>query len=271
MKTSNRRFLLRSSLCVLFSFFACSWAQAILPVISTGETVVFSDDFTSNSTGWTNVVNSATTGSAFIDNSLWSPSVAGNGLAVTSTATLSPTLNIANGSISLYLRFRTDGITSTDAGKLTFSLSESTGNRFVSFAIRPNAATVVEYRNSAGTRISVNLASATFADTSTFRDFKITLSVTDNDYNNPATAEVFVYNTTTSAYTSLGVVSSLIDLDSGVFNLLTLLARNNTNGAAYIDSIAITQTSTVPEPSTYALLFGSIFLGICLAIRPRRR
>jgi hypothetical protein len=215
-------------------------------------------------------VSSSTTSAASINNSVWSASIAGDTNSVTSNATLSQALNIANGSISLYLRLRTDGITSGDAGKLTFSLSESTGNRFVSFAIRPNVATVVEYRNSAGTRLSTNLASATFADTSTFRDFKITLSVTDNDYTNPATAEVFVYNTTTSAYTSLGVVSSLIDLDTGVFNLLTLLARNNTGGAAYIDSIAVTQTSAVPEPSTYGLIFGSIFLGICLATRPRR-
>lgn len=269
MKTPNRRLLLSCVLSTLVSFFACSSVRATLPIISAGETVVFSDDFTSNSTGWTNVAGSATTGSASIGSSLWSPSIAGDAAGVTSSATLPQTLNIADGSISLYLRAKTDGITSADNGRFSLRLSESTGNRYWGVVIRPNAATVVEYRNAAGGTATSNLSSATFADTSTFRDFKITLTLNGNSINNLATAEVFVYNTSTSGYTSLGVASSAIDLDTGIFNLLTLFSRNNAS-AAYIDAIAITQTSTIPEPGTYGLIFGSIFLGICLASRPRR-
>jgi len=268
MKTPNLRFLL-PSLCVLFS--ACVSAHATLPVISSGETLVFSDDFTGNGAGWTNVAVSATSGSAAIGSSLWSPSITGDATAVTSSATLSQTLNIANGPISLYLRARTDSITSADNGRFSLRLSESTGNRYWDVLIRPGAASVVEYRNSAGGAATTNLSSAIFANTSTFYDFKITLSLVDNSIANLATAEVFVYNTSTSSYTSLGVASSAISLNTGVFNLLTLYSRNNAGGAAYIDSVAITQTSMIPEPSTYALLFGGVLLGVALIRRSRKR
>jgi hypothetical protein len=271
MITPNLRVLLTASLSVVFSFLACSSAHATLPVISSGETLVFSDDFTSNSASWTNVASSSTTAKASIDNSLWSASVAGDGASVTSNATLSQTLNIANGSISLYIRAKTAGITSTDAGGFSFRLSESTGNRYFDAKIRPGGATVVEYRNSTGAASTTNVSSATFANTSTFYDFKITLSLVNNSIANLATAEVFVYKTATSSYTSLGIVSSAIDLDTGVFNLLTLYSRNNTGGAVSIDSVAITQTSAIPEPSTYALLFGGIFLVIGCIYRARGR
>lgn len=277
MKTPHRSRLLPAFLCLLFSVLTCSSALATLPVIGAGETIVFSDDFTNNSTGWSNVAVSPTTGKIAIDNSLWSPSIAGDKQDIISSATLPQAVNINDGSISLYLRARTDGLTSTDNGRFSFSLTESTGNRFFGVNIRPNAATQVEYRNASGAKVFTNLSSAIFANTSTFYDFKITLNLVDDSVGNLASAEVFVYNTTSSTYTSLGIASSVIDLDTGVFNLLTLYARNSetgaglANGGAYIDSVAITQMSTIPEPGTSALIFGSIFLSLCLTARPRRR
>lgn len=277
MKTPHRSRLLPAFLCLLFSVLTCSSALATLPVISAGETAVFSDDFTNNSTGWSNVAVSPTTGKIAIDNSLWSPSIAGDKQDLISSATLPQAVNINDGSISLYLRARTDGLTSTDNGRFSFSLTESTGNRFFGVNIRPNAATQVEYRNASGAKVFTNLSSAIFANTSTFYDFKITLNLVDDSVGNLASAEVFVYNTTSSTYTSLGIASSVIDLDTGVFNLLTLYARNSetgaglANGGAYIDSVAITQMSTIPEPGTSALIFGSIFLSLGLTARPRRR
>lgn len=245
--------------------------HATLPAISVGETVFFSDEFTDNSNAWTNVtvVNGtgvAATGASKIDSGTWSPSILGDSGAITSVHTFSQTLNVMNSPISLYMRVRVDNPSGTaDGTKFQIDLSESTGNRFFRLVVRDGSSGFIEHRNTSGGGASTATTSYNYTDNTTFVDFKITLTP-GTDVNQPANAEAFRYNTVTASYDSIGI-SSAVDLDTGLFNKLTIYNRNGTNGGVYFDSVVVT-TATIPEPAAAATLAGMLVL---LGTAARRR
>lgn len=250
-----------------------SSAHAVLPIISDGESLIFSDDFADNSNGWTNVAvvngtGTATSTQAAITGGAWTPSLQ-DGQAVSSNYTFASAIDAFNGPISLYMRVRVESPSGTpDGTKFQITLNESTGNRFFRLVVRDNSSGFIEYRNASGLGISSSISSFNFTDNTTFFDFKITLTP-GADVDAMASAEAFRYNTGTSTYDSIGSVSDVIDLQTGLFNLVQLNNRNGTNGAVRFDSVAVSTMSNIPEPSAFAGLLG--LAGLASAVGRRRR
>jgi len=253
-----------------FASFATSSQAAI--IVSSGESTVFQETFADNSNSWTNVsvvngTGTAATTTAAIGSGEWSPSVIADGGLVRSVYTLASALDVYDGDISLYMRVRKDNLSGDpDASRFDIKLSESTGNRFISLRVRPGASGLIEYRNSGGGGANTSTSSTTFPDTTNYIDFKVMLTP-GATLGDGATAEAFRYNTGTSSYDSLGTVSGLVDLQTGLFNQLEISNRNATNGAIHFDEVLVTQ---IPEPSTMAL-FGVFALSAILLNRNKKQ
>ena len=83
------------------------------------------------------------------------------------------------------------------------------------------------------------MSSYTFANTTSYVDFKLTMV---SNGNGTMTLAGYYYNATTAAWVLLGTVATA-DIDSGIFNSLSIYSRNATGGAnrVYFDSVAVTQ------------------------------
>lgn len=257
--------------CALVALLAFPSAlHAVLPVISSGEISIFSDDFTDNANNWTavSVVNgsgTATSATASIDNGVWSPAFAGDKTAVNSVYHFDNDINVLNGPISLYMRVRVDETSKSDGSRFSITMDESTGSRFVRLQVRPAASGSIEYRDNTGGGASTETTSIAFSNASTFYDFKVTLTP-GSDLAEPASAEAFYYDTDLVSYVSIGSASNLVYLNTGIFDRITINSRND--GAAYFDSVAI--TTAIPEPSNAAVLAGGLVLLSVLTRRHRR-
>lgn len=247
--------------------------HATLPVLSSGENLIFSDDFTNNANAWSNVsvvngTGTATTGTPAINGGAWAPSILGDLGAVQSDYTFATALNVFDGPISLYMRVRVDNPNGTaDGTKFQITFNESTGNRFFNLVVRDGAAGFIEYRDAGGQGASTATSTYNYTDNTTFVDFKVTLTP-GADVSQLATAEAFRFNTATSTYDSIGLVSNAVDLDTGLFNRLNINNRNGTDGGVFFDSVAVTQ---IPEPSTFAAIIGVFVLLGTLVRRKRTR
>lgn len=249
--------------CACISIFSLHNCYAVLPVVSSGETVLFSEDFTSTSTGWT---DTSGTSQIFTDNSIWGPATASNGTTVVSSLTLGTAINAANGPISIYFSMSVVNIAGADSNWVRVQLFENGSNRYFGLRIKSAGTatanqSVILTRNSGGTAIETATSETqsifSAAGNNTFVTFKITLTP-GNTLSDAATVETFYYNTTTSTYVSLGSVTGA-SLSTGLFDTITIGNRNaSPSGAGYIDSVVITQLAQVPEPATYAIVLAMI-------------
>ncbi|MGE9271220.1 MAG: PEP-CTERM sorting domain-containing protein [Verrucomicrobiales bacterium] len=261
--------------------FAAQLDAAITP--SVGEVVVFQEFFDNNDNGWTNVavvngVGTDTSGSAAITSGNWQPSVLGDADDVASSSVLSETLDITQGAISLYMSVKVDTFANGEGNRFHLKLGETGGsNRFVSLLIRPGYGGKIEYRDASGSGADTDFASADdemiAAGVGNYTTLKLTLTADPAGVGSPATAEGFYFDESENDYVSFGIVSNAVDLDSGLFDTLSLYSRNadpsgeTGTGGVYFDEIVVTQ---IPEPSSFALIFGTTAL-LGFGIRRRTR
>ncbi|AWI09332.1 hypothetical protein [Ereboglobus luteus] len=241
----NRRVLPRiHALAVLAAgVFTLSAVHAALPVVSDGETVVFSEDFADNSNKWTSVAGEPVVKHALIADSFWGPSIISDGKDVASNAYLPKIVDLADGPISVYFRVRTENPRGTDGSRFEITLRESTGNHLVTLSLRPALPVGIAYRDPAGkgTRTNVGSTSRLFKKPGALVSFK--LVVTPGKDRFPATAEVFYYDETKAVYTSLGKAADVVNLTTGKFNRLSIFSRNGEKGATWFDSVAVAQAA----------------------------
>jgi hypothetical protein len=152
-------------------------------------------------------------------------------------------IKLANGAISVYVRARTNNPNSAEGARFSFTLGEPEGsNLFFGWLIRPKATGKLQYRDSSGRAVTTDTERVVFRDLDSFIDFKLKLTPGETP-DSPATAEAFYYDTDVSAYVSVGEAAGLVQLSARAFQQLSIYSRNGTdNGAAYFDSIVITQT-----------------------------
>lgn len=214
--------------------------------LNASDAVQFRDDFFHNGSVWNNLGASSGNGSIGTDpvtgRSAWLPAVDSDGGAVTSTATLPTPLNVVEGPISVYMRVRVDATSAMDANRFSITLGEQTPNsRFASLVIRPGTASQISYSDSSGVTQTASITGYTFANTTTPVDFRLTLT---NNGNGSMALSAAYYDTTTSAWVSLGSVASA-DINSGLFNVLSIYSRNSTasTNRAYFDSVNVSQNT----------------------------
>ncbi len=221
--------------------------RANMPTISSGEKVLFSDDFPDNRNFWSpvaviNKTGSPATGNGTIINSEWGPSIA-DLKSVSSSVTIKPVPNLKNGPISVYMMVRVDDGEGIDNNRFGLSLHEPDDLRgFIQLMTRPANKGFLEYRdeNGAGASTSIDSASEIFRSTSSPRAFKFTVTPSA-DGKGPASAEAFYEDTKTKKYVSLGSAKNAVWLKSGELPKLTLWVRNGDNGAVWFDAVIVTQ------------------------------
>ncbi|MBC2604316.1 hypothetical protein [Puniceicoccus vermicola] len=269
----NKKNMLRSLTASLLCLSAVSPATAALPLISEGDAILFSDDFNDNSSGWTNisVVNGtgvATSGTGEIDASAWSPAAPGDNSEVASTLVLPESVNVLDGDISVYFRVSAFDVSVIEVNKFSVRFSESTGDRLFGTTQRPMAAQVssLDYRNSSGGFVTSNLSSEAPMVSEEYMDMKLSLSLNGESVDDGATIQMYYFDTTSSDYVSLVMVSSGVDLNTGIFNKLYINSRNGADGAVSFDSIVVAQA--IPEVSSFALIAAMVALSI-LGVRRR--
>ncbi|MGE9289789.1 MAG: hypothetical protein ACQKBT_02285 [Puniceicoccales bacterium] len=262
----------------LFStlYFPCGSQGALADLtdtISSSESILFSDDFNDNSNNWSDIGTS--TGEATIGQdpggtgqTVYYPSNAGDGSETLSSINLgvsSP--DLSNGTINAYMRVRVDANAAND--RFYIGLSESGSAYFNNLLIIPSSTSQVIYRKDDGSQTvdNGNTPSINYPDTSTYLNFKISLTATDSD---TTTITAFQYDGST--YVSiLDAPITNGGYDTGIFDTLTIQSRNaeigDTNSRSFFDALAVTQTP-IPEPSAYALI---ISLGAITPILLRRR
>jgi hypothetical protein len=234
-----------------FALLAGSVTDAVFPFLSptsTQEQVMLAEPFANNVNGWTGVgtasgqasVGTPPSGSG---TSVWYPSVAADGVQVTSSLTLNRSLALTNGDITLYMRVREEGASGNpnllDANRFSITLDEvAPGNRLGSLTIRPGAFSVIGFRDAAGTGISSNTTAFSYPNTNTFVDFRLTFS---RNNSTSMTLSAAYYDTVGGDYVSLGSVSNA-NISSGVFDTLTIFCRNGLNGGrTYFESVMVAQ------------------------------
>lgn len=226
--------------------FLMSAIHAALPVVTQGETVVFSDDFADNNNKWTSVAGVNGSGEpivkhASIADSFWGPSIVSDGKDVASNAYLPKIVDLADGPISVYFRVRTENPKGTDGSRFEITLRESTGNHLVTLSFRPALPVGIAYRDPAGkgTRTNVGSTSRLFKKPDALVSFKLVVSPGKDRF--PATAEVFYYDEAKAAYASLGKAADVVNLTTGKFNRLSIFSRNGDKGATWFDSMVVAQ------------------------------
>ncbi len=228
-------------------------AHAALPALPPGdntENIVFQDDFSNgNLKGWSNIATGS--GKAFIGSDpggsgadVWYPGNNSDGVAVSSALTLPLDMDLADGTLAIYMRVRVDGGNSIPDGNcFSVTLTEKApGTRLGALKIRPGSNSVITYRNSSGTGVSSNGLTYSFpSGSSTFQDFRLEFSMTDASTppGNYLNLKSSYYNSATGTYVSLGNVNGA-HISSGIFNQFSIYSRNS-GGRAYFDSVVVTQ------------------------------
>jgi hypothetical protein len=251
-------------------------------ILSDGERTVFQETFTDNSNGWSNVAvvngtGTTTSGLADITGGNWQPSVAGDADDLYSSVVLSESLDITQGAISLYMSVKVDTFSSGDANRFSLSLNEAGSGtvKFVDLLLRPGYGGKIEYRDAVGSGTGTDFITADDEMIATgvgnYTTFKLTLTADPAGVGSPATAEGFYFDESEGEYVSFGIVESGVYLDSGLFDTLSIFARNadpsgeSGTGGVSFDEIVVTQ---IPELSSSALLLGT---GALLCFAGRRR
>lgn len=233
---------------LLATALASAAVHAALPPVTPGERVLFSEDFADNRQKWSAVSTVNKTGApaqaqAAIGNSEWTAALPADTVAVTSTAAIKPAVLLKNGPVSVYLSAKVADHEGTDGNRFSVALNETEGRRgFVRLVIRPAANGFIEFRDDAGGGQTASLEStrAYFKPDSEPRLFKLVLTPAP-DAQGPATAEAFRYDAKTKSYVSLGVAERSVWLKTGELHSVSLHTRNGENGAAWIDSVVVTQ------------------------------
>jgi hypothetical protein len=224
--------------------FTVTVARAELPAIPADEKIIFSEDFTDNKNGWTNVVtpDNAAASKAVIVNSAWGPSIPKTKL-VGSRHTFDRQPSLSEGPITIYLSARVDDIAGQDSGRFGIQMTEAAGNKMIGLGIRPGNAWFFSYRDKGGAGQTVFMPGTAklFKDTQNYHQFKITVTAPAGGIS-PATAEVFYYDAAASQYVSLHSAGGAVALDTGEFGRIDINCINAEAGGAYFDSIVITQT-----------------------------
>jgi hypothetical protein len=219
-------------------------------VISRGDIVVFSDDFTDNRNGWTQVAvvngkGKAVARHAAIIDSAWSASTPG-GASITSgvesSHMLDTPLSVTDGPVSIYMSVRVDSARGGDANRFGIVMREPSGGSFIGLVIRPGINGFIQYRNQEGKPTTAKLKGSSLPNPAAYYHFKLTLGAAWSVDGTISRAEAFYYDEATGAYESLGSVDDLIPLKAGVLETLVIQSRNGDDGLAAFDSVAITQT-----------------------------
>ena len=225
--------------------------EAALPVVSPGERIVFSDDFTANANAWTNIAvingtGTGATGKASLTQSDWGPSIADR-KSVSSAYVFKTPLNVSAGAgtVSVYMRVRVDQPDGIETNRFSVTLNESIGapSCFVRLEIRPADTGSLSFRNAAGTAefVKTSVTRGFFKTFEDYRVFKLTLRVTDG-LKGAITTEGFYFDAKTAKYVSLGAVPpGKILLRNGIFDRLVMDNRNGEGGPAWFDSVVVTQ------------------------------
>ncbi len=237
-------------------------AKGALPALPRGENtenVIFQEDFSnSNLQLWTNIAAGGGKATIGIDPGgngagTWYPSVNSDGTAVTSTLNLPRDIKLGDGVVAVYARVRLDSTTGTYNNSFMIQLMEKSPNsRYALLQILPGSTSFIARANSLGSQVWTNLNTNVGPALGSFVDLRMEL--TDNG-NGSMKIRVFRYNTATADYVAVGSIITDADLDSGIFNRLSISSYNGSGngggvGRAYFDSVMITQLggprATVP-------------------------
>ncbi|WP_438479950.1 beta strand repeat-containing protein [Oleiharenicola lentus] len=127
----------------------------------------------------------------------------------------------------------------------------------------------------AGTRYDLLSVSGTLTIAATAED-KFTITLASLLANNTA-GNVINFNSALNSSYTLASASSIIGFDAAKFNLNSTGFTNNLNGGSWnISQVGNTLSlnfaaAAIPEPSTYAMIFGALVLGLTLYRKRSRR
>jgi hypothetical protein len=179
--------------------------------IAKSEKVLFVETFDDNSAGWSNVAGEPTTGAAMIGKdpvtgevSVWMPSL-DDKQSVTSNVTLKQAVDLSDGPVALYLRWRADLQYRVEGGK---GASKTAGSGHV----------------------------VRFPDTATYLTYRLLITPRGS---NGMTLEAFRYDAKENRWVSLGEPANDAFTDTQVFDRVTLNTRNGVKG--YVDAVALTR------------------------------
>ena len=225
-----------------------SYTDAVYPLLSptsTQEQVMLAEPFANSVNGWTGLgpasgQASVGTPSSGSGTSVWYPNLV-DGVMVTSSLTLSRSLALTNGDISVYMRVRVNGTNGNpnwgDTNRFSISLGEvSPGTRFGQLTIRPGTNAQLVYKDVGGTDTTSNLTTYAYANTNTYVDFRLMLA---KNPDSSMTLSAAYYNTGSGDYASLGSVTNA-NISSGILNTLTISCRNLI-GRTYFESVMVAQ------------------------------
>lgn len=233
---------------LLASFALTASVFAALPPVSPGERVLFSDDFADNRQKWSlvssvNKSGAPVAGQAAIVASEWTAALPADMTSVTSTAPLQPAIHLKNGRVTVYMSAKVSNHEGTDGSRFSVALNEPEGRKgFVRLVVRPAANAFLEFRDETGAGQAVQTEStrAYFRPDSEPRIFKLVITPAPEG-KGPATVEAFRYDPKTKSYASLGLAERAASIKTGELHSLTLYSRNGEDGAAWIDSVVVTQ------------------------------
>lgn len=203
---------------------------------------IFADTFMAHTNDWTHIgtgTSKATIGTDPNDGSTtaWYPSEDSTG-GVTSNMTFEP-LSILDAPLSVEMNVRVDDVDNRDANRFSITLYESgTGGCIATLCVRPGSKPYLGFYDTSGNLIYQFLDNHAFPDTQTYVTFRLT--ITHNGDGMMSLAGDY-FDTTTQSYVSLGSPVTDASTQTGVFDRLSIWARNapSLGNRVYFHSVSI--------------------------------
>ncbi|WFB36197.1 hypothetical protein P3T73_00255 [Kiritimatiellota bacterium B12222] len=235
---------------ILLMMCFCLGAVQAAIVPSSGETILFSDDFSDNSNGWSNITTAA--GGASISDGVWKAADGLNTGSVTSSVTLPSQINLKDGDVSVYFRASVNDRWSNER----FGVSLTDGSSQAGFHVQAGDAGYFTYTTSTGSNTTRwGSPSGQIVTGTGFINYKLTVAANGQDGGGRDiyTASFFMNGFDDGTGNDYGLVYTMpfdMYFDSGKASALEIYTRN-TGAVTKMDELVVTQ---IPEAGTLGLV-----------------